>query len=276
MKFIRNKNENRYLKFECIILLLLMVLSFFSACEQSIADMDYPDEKLLDRILDDYRDSLIEEGAIDKNSDVKCEIIRCYGIYNESVAVIVKCDALGYPDGLSGEVAGVTIFYGSEVVEIWHNGDFYSLYDAFKNKLITKKDIAEIARQHNCIGNEWMAEKYTQYMYLNNNGDSTKEYILEYYYGSYVVDYYDEESDSHVVNGSRAAMFNDNVSDEPHVEIVAGVEFRYRDGNSIKIMTDDGSEFMSLQEAYNRKYIEETGLKELARIHHNEPKYSQS
>ena len=265
------------LKFISIILVLLLALSVLSACHQSIADMDYPDEKLLARILDDYRDSLIEDGLIDKDSDAKCEIVRCYGIYNESVAVIMWSDILWYTDGLSGEVAGVTIFYGSEVVEIWHNGKFYSLYEAYSNELISKDDIIEIARQHNCIGNEWLADEYTQYMSSKNSTATSKEYILEHYYGSYVIDYYEEGTGEYVIHGTWAAMFNDEVSDEPHTETVAGIEFRYKDGNSIKILSrEDGAEVMSLQEAYDRKYINEWSLKEIARIHHNESNYPQS
>ena len=48
MKSIRNKKVSKYLAFKCIILLLLMSF-MLSACHQSIADMDYPDEKLLAR-----------------------------------------------------------------------------------------------------------------------------------------------------------------------------------------------------------------------------------
>lgn len=276
MKSIRNKKVSKYLAFKCIILLLLMSF-MLSACHQSIADMDYPDEKLLARILDDYRDSLIEDGLIDKDSDAKCEIVRCYGIYNESVALILQCDALGYLDIIDNggnEISGITFWGDWRSIEIWNNGEFYSLSEACDTELLRKEDIAKLAKDHNCLGKEYLAEQYTKFVSKQNLDTSDKEYTLKFYYGKYYKRY--EVSNVIYPRVVEAVMFNEGESGEPHTETVAGVEFCYSDGNSIKIYEEYTSEFMSLQEAYDCEYIDEDILNAIAKIHNNEVEYPQS
>ncbi|MBR3879926.1 MAG: hypothetical protein IKJ24_07410 [Clostridia bacterium] len=276
---MKSTANSQGLKFISIILVLLLALSVFSACEQSIADMDYPDEKLLARILDDYRDSLIEDGLIDKDSDAKCEIVRCYGIYNESVALILQCDALGYPDTSGGggsEISGITFFDDWRRIQIWNDGELYSLTEACADEILRKEDIAKLAKDHNCFGKEYLAEKYSEFVAKNNGGEE-QEYTLAFYYGKYLLMTYTEETSSHEICGEyEAALFNDGASGEPHTETVAGVEFKYKSGSSIQMVSSDKSECLSLQEAYDRGIIDKEDIEKIAQIHHNESNYPQS
>ena len=258
----------KHVTFGCIALILFMTFSALVSCEQNIDGMDYPDEKLLTRISTDYKNHLIETEMIDKNSTAQCEIIRCYGIYNGSVAVIIECQELWYPGEIGSikEVAGITLFDDPQRIEIWNNGKFYSLPNAYEKNLLSKQNVWEIAKKHNCYGKEWMAKKYTDYICTNNTADTDWEYALDFYYGRYN----NSKSNPSEFRSGEAVMFNDNVSNEPHIDNIAGVEFFYQDGNSIKIMINNGSEFLSLQEAYDQNIITTQGLEEIAHIHNTQ------
>ena len=261
-------SRKKYLIFGCIALILLMIFSALVSCEQDLDDMDYPDEKLLTRISADYKNHLIKTEMIDKKSTTQCEIIRCYGIYNGSVAMIIECPELCYPEytGAIREIAGFTLFDDPQRIEIWNNGNFYFLSDAYDNNILSEHDVWEIAKKHNCYSKEWIATKYTDYVYGRNTDNKVREYTLDFYYGRYV-NYTDNTDNLHVV---EAVMFNDNVSNEPHVDTVAGVEFFYQNGNSIKIMIDNGADFLSLQEAYNQGFITVRDIEIISRIHNTQ------
>ena len=109
-----------------------------------------------------------------------------------------------------------------------------------------------------------MAERYSEYM--SKNGEKHKNYVLDFYYGIYNNGNYNEND----YREGYAVMFNDTVPNEPHVETIEGVTFYYKNGNSIKIMIDNGTEFLSLEEAYDRNIITKSALEEIADIHNNQ------
>ena len=259
--------QKRFLRLGYLILSLLIALSAFVSCSPSIEDMDYPDERLLSRISEDYRKYLIEEGLLNDNTTATCNIIRCYGIYNDSVAVIIYCDELWYPCqaiGNSKRIAEITFFDYPPEITVWNNSVFYGLDEAYVENILTQKDIWEIAKKHNCYEKDWMAERYSEYM--SKNGEKHKNYVLDFYYGIYNNGNYNEND----YREGYAVMFNDTVPNEPHVETIEGVTFYYKNGNSIKIMIDNGTEFLSLEEAYDRNIITKSALEEIADIHNNQ------
>lgn len=258
----------KYVTFGCIVLLLSMTLPLLISCEQDLNNMDYPDEKLLTRISEDYKKHLIETGMIDKNSTAQCEIIRCYGIYSGSVALIIECSELFYPATISNAatISGFIMFDDPYRINIWNNGDFYSLSDAYENDILSEHDMREIVKKHNCYGREWIATKYTDYVCDNNTDVEAHEYALDYYYGHYV-NYIDNTDEFHTAD---VVMFNDSLSNKPHVGTVAGVEFIYQDGNSIKVMIDNGTDFLSLQDAYDQGFISSKDIELIAYIHNSQ------
>ena len=269
--FLINKRK-KYLLFGCLVFILSIMLSFFVSCNQNEDDLSYPSQKLLSRISADYRNHLIETRMIDETSSAQCKIVRCYGMYNGSVAVIIECSELLYPErvGSIEEIAGITLFDDPQRIEIWKNGDFYFLSNAYENKILSKRDVWEIAKKHNCYGKEWIAKKYADYVCANSTDNNAQEYTLDFYYGRYVY----RANNTGNLHFVEAVMFNDITSKSPHVDNVAGVELFYQDGRTIKIMIDDGTNFLSLQDAYNQGCITAKDIEKIAKIHNSQTYFS--
>ena len=229
-------------------------------------------------------------------------INRYYGTYNN--CIIVEMDYSGHVAivYLGETIVGETLFPSQPAIA-WKGGNIYELRDAYDQDLLTNNDLREIAyyiygfdnnlETHAglifqiiyAIKNTYLIAYVTPY--LNEDYWNDKQFIenykgvndvqIENYYGSYK--YFDISGKPY--NDCVAVMMvsaYDVYFDEPWEETVAGVLFRYSNGNRIhlwkignsdELMTGilDTGRFYELQEAYDLGLLTEDDLISIAYYH---------
>ncbi len=158
--------KQTFFKRLCILLSCLLLLSALTACalptdgteESSETETIYvpesgePTEELLEQIKKDYYKD--EHGTMEGyDPEVADGIVKCYGIYHGCVPVIINHGCLFRQYFV--EVAGIQIYYlDSREIQVWKNGNFFTLQGAYNQELLTKEDIQTIASLHN-EHNKW-------------------------------------------------------------------------------------------------------------------------
>ena len=92
----------------------------------------------------------LEDYLADYSVD-KVSIDNYYGTYNGCVPVMIDHESLRYLAELwNMTVAGITFYFaGGQGIDVWYNGDFYSLESAYAQGLLTKDDLRNIAYYQN-------------------------------------------------------------------------------------------------------------------------------
>ena len=119
-------------------------------------DVDQPDAALLEQIKRDYFYHFYNS-FYEYDPETSVIVDQCYGVYNGCVAV--RLSAVGYGDYfgvlMDEEVENVVFHYwSSQKIEVWKDGVFYSLQEAYDEKLLTLTDLQSIAK----IQNAWYRE----------------------------------------------------------------------------------------------------------------------
>ncbi len=134
-----------YLRFGCIILILIITLLTFVSCDYEIEPID---EELKERVEADYTSYFCEKNNWDKEN-ISTHIRNYYGIHNGCVVAVFDGNFMTPYSEISEEVAGFTFIYGSErTIEVWKDGEIHTLKEAYDGGLLKKKDIKRIAEIH--------------------------------------------------------------------------------------------------------------------------------
>ena len=74
-----------------------------------------------------------------------------YGEYNGAYVMFIDTPYLAYLDAITTQVVdGVTFVYGSShTLDVYNNGSFYSVGEAFENGLLTHNDLVDINNRKN-------------------------------------------------------------------------------------------------------------------------------
>ena len=137
--------SKRYLRFWCVILILIITLSALVSCAYEIETID---EELKERVEADYTSYFCEKNNWDKEK-TSAYIRNYYGIHNGCVVAVFDGNYMTPYSETCEEIAGFTFIYGSEqTIEVWKDGEIYSLKEAYTNGLLRKKDIERIAEIH--------------------------------------------------------------------------------------------------------------------------------
>ena len=130
-------SRKKYLIFGCIALILLMIFSALVSCEQDLDDMDYPDEKLIKRIENAYNEKHCP-------NDPQFFVEECYGIYNGCIPVMMG-GGFYFDIVITETVAGIDFIYADgRAIEVWRDGEFYSLTEAYDHGYLNKDDLSQI------------------------------------------------------------------------------------------------------------------------------------
>ena len=127
----------KYLIFGCIALILFMTFSALVSCKQNIDGMDYPDEKLIKRIENAYNEKHCP-------NDPQFFVEECYGIYNGCIPVMMG-GGFYFDIVITETVAGIDFIYADgRAIEVWRDGAFYSLTEAYDHGYLNKDDLSQI------------------------------------------------------------------------------------------------------------------------------------
>ena len=137
--------NKKYLRFGCIILILIITLSALVSCAYEIEPID---EELKKRVEADYTSYLCEKNNWDKDK-TSAYIRNYYGIHNGCVVAVFNGNYMTPYSETCEEIAGFTFIYGStRMIEVWKDGEIYTLKEAYTNGILRKKDIKRIAEIH--------------------------------------------------------------------------------------------------------------------------------
>ena len=83
------------------------------------------------------------------NVNVNTVFYTSYGEYNGAHAIMISADGLAYGCAITYDVVGgVTITYpDTHTMDVYYEGKFYSLSQAYENGLLTDSDLIEIAKK---------------------------------------------------------------------------------------------------------------------------------
>ena len=143
---------------------LLLVMTVFAAALYGCggdASTEAPDiselsEELQNEIKQTRLDGILARDNKEFYKDATLDDVRInmyYGTYNDSVVMMISDSFSMYTQALRDErIAGVKFRYTTgQGITVWNDGAFYSLEDAYKQKLLTRKDLKKIA----AIQNDW-------------------------------------------------------------------------------------------------------------------------
>ena len=128
----------------CKLLLLLLAALLFVSCSQAVK---MPSDKTLRQIELDYGRYVFGE-EYDPAVHGDGSTSKCYGIYNGCVPMCFEGYALSYAAvETTEEIAGITFEYGSSnTIQVWKDGNFYSMQDAYDQTYLTTEDVQTIFR----------------------------------------------------------------------------------------------------------------------------------
>ena len=102
-----------------------------------------PSERFIEQIKEDFL------GVYDFDNGAEAHISEYYGVYNGNcVPLVINV----YPSAsiqmlIECEIAGETFIFGdgSETIDVWVNGEFFTLEEAYEKGYLTAEQIADIA-----------------------------------------------------------------------------------------------------------------------------------
>ncbi len=96
-------------------------------------------------------------------------VCEYYGTFNGAVAVKLDCAGMGYVDvHMTETIAGVVIeYYNGQKIDVWKEGVFYKLSDAYEKGILTKKNIETISRTKP-ISYKYPREEYSYFEELKD------------------------------------------------------------------------------------------------------------
>lgn len=153
----KNKFKARYI----FIVLLSVVMIFLGIANVllSLKSADYrwekgetsgyQDEWLMNRIENDYASAQFEKHRFNPLFQGPWWVEYCYGVYGDCVPVMMEGWITTHAER-DDEIGNVVIHYrdGSSI-DVWNNGEFYSLREAYEQGFLTEDDLKKIADIHN-------------------------------------------------------------------------------------------------------------------------------
>lgn len=96
-----------------------------------------PSERFIEQIKEDYRDGGAEE----------VYITEYYGVYNGNCVPLVIHHSIAAYTIIEQTIAGETFLFAdtSKVIDVWVNGEFFTLEEAYEKGYLTAEQIADIA-----------------------------------------------------------------------------------------------------------------------------------
>ena len=188
------------------------------------------------------------------------------GVYGDAYALWVNERGSGSATVGSYEVAANVLFvYGSSwSPEVYCDGDFYSLSEAYKQGLLSRNDVIDLRKHYSLY---WIFSRLS----IDSLTDEVAVKVCEYMEDKYNT-YVDPEDISleiyavlgnglyDVFGGEPAYVMFVNgpwvTGATPHTDTIGGVEFQYSDGFSLLYYSD--SRFHSLEEMYENGMSVET------------------
>ena len=153
------------MKLRTIILSMVLIVCMLTACgalkgaaDNQHVNGGYQDAALMEEIANDYMNYLRDTQNYDPSIHGTFWVDYCYGVYDDSVPVMITGDGISTSLAERNvEIGNVVIHYRDGAsIEVWKNGVFYSMEDAYEQGLLTEDALEEIADIHN---NERYADK---------------------------------------------------------------------------------------------------------------------
>ena len=211
-------------------------------------------------------DTIKNAYAENHNTTADNVFVDIRGVYGDAYALWVNERGSGSAQVLTHEVvANVLFVYGSSwSPEVYCDGDFYSLSEAYKQGLLSRNDVIDLRKHYSLYGifsrlsidslTDEVAVKVCEYMEDKYNTYVDPEDISLEIYAVLGNGLYD------VFGGEPAYVMFVNgpwvTGATPHTDTIGGVEFQYGDGFSLLYYSD--SRFHSLEEMYENGMSVET------------------
>ena len=132
----------------CKLLLLLLAALLLVSCNQAVK---MPSDKTLRQIELDYGRHMFGE-EYDPAVHGEVSVSKCYGVYNGCVAAIFSGQWDAPAVHMDVTVADVVFHYANGfTIDVWHDGEIFTLQEAYDQKLLTKGNLQTIADIHNRV-----------------------------------------------------------------------------------------------------------------------------
>lgn len=208
----------------------------------------WPLQRLLQRIGWDYDAQISEE--------CNASVSEYYGIYKGAVPVMIGASGMAYGQAMTEEtVAGYTFGYNTtNQINVWKDGAFYDLQEAYDAGILTEHDIADMHRRTTHIDLGWPADAEEMVQaYAQANGleiPKNPRDMIGKYIGR--------------IGGCHLQIFAQQPDGNAHTAEIAGVTFRYQNSNEILAYKD--GKLYTLQQAYAQKLLTKKQLAVVASI----------
>ena len=137
-----------------MVMVVLLVICVITSCANLRGEADnaqsnggYQDDELMDRIAKDYEEYYYQQWGIRTSFEVE----YFYGVYDECAYVMmVGEDICTTQANRDIEVGGVMFHYrDGNSIEVWRDGEFYSLEEAYEQGYVTVESLQEVAKIQN-------------------------------------------------------------------------------------------------------------------------------
>ena len=226
---------------------------------------------LFARIEADYLAYHVEQNGFDPTKNPSLTVGGYYGTFGG--AVVVMMDGFDHSDVcVDAVVADSVIHYGdSNTIQVWKNGVFYELNEAYERGLLTKNDVERIAVWHN--HNTFLTkEDIRRATALLTSPDAVTRREIEDAFAQKNHSVKWPSADTNWCGtlcygqfGSVMVLFEAGMFDWIETKTIAGVEFNY--GSSFDLWGYHNGNLYTLQEAYDKGYITKEQVAEAAENH---------
>ena len=126
------------------VLMLAITVCMLASCAAFRGEAE-----LMDRIAKDYEEYYYQQWGFRTSFEVE----YCYGTYDDCVFVMMIGEGISTSQANRDvEVGGVMFHYrDGNYIEVWKDGEFYSLEEAYEQGLISDADLTEVADIHNNV-----------------------------------------------------------------------------------------------------------------------------
>lgn len=145
----------KLIKIVSLIIALLLMFSLVACSNPKRKDTKPDNIKDVTGKLTDEMKSEIQLAYYNENKDLcsSPKQIRgtCYGVFDDASCLILTLPDVGYLDVMTNvEVAGYTFKFGdSNPMNIYYNGEFYGLKQAYENGILDDNELAELYANYN-------------------------------------------------------------------------------------------------------------------------------
>ena len=140
-------HTNNLRRLSLFVSLILLLTGLLPACNASSSPQTEVTDALLKAIEKDFAKNEYANGA-DPKIDGPWHIEYCYGIYDGCVAVMFSLPSCGVH--WEDEIAdSISLYRNSLSILVWKNGSFMSIKEAYDQGMLSKEDVAKIAKIHN-------------------------------------------------------------------------------------------------------------------------------